>query len=41
MKEVVIDIDAFSYNLENGKEVKTKMKKEYISKKGSAISTCR
>ncbi len=32
MKEVVIDIDAFSYNLENGKEVKTKMKKEYIFK---------
>ncbi|MEZ5006065.1 MAG: DUF3857 domain-containing protein [Bacteroides graminisolvens] len=32
MKELVIDGDAFSYNLENGKEVKTKMKKEYIFK---------
>lgn len=31
-KESVTDIDAYSYNMEGGKVVKTKMKKEYVFK---------
>ncbi|WP_071145555.1 DUF3857 domain-containing protein [Bacteroides ihuae] len=31
-KESITDIDAYSYNMENGKVVKTKMKKDYIFK---------
>lgn len=32
MKEVVSSIDAYAYNLENGKMVRTKMKREFIYK---------